>query len=264
MAQFSRTWWGQRFIAALEEFTDESRLGRGRSYAHGGRILDYTLANGTVTARVRGSINPYFGVYKEPIYTTSITIKAISAANWQQVIRQIASRADLVTRLLMNEMPDTLEEAFSALNLHLLPHSERDFVTKCSCPDYANPCKHIAGVYYLLASALDNDPFLMFELRGLSRDDLHTELARSPLGQNLSIRTPHKRCSCCSGASCIVLHQPDQGTSCRNSDQPQRVLDWRKETACTVSQHVTSQRPGTTDQEARGLSTILAQRPVIH
>lgn len=186
MAQFSRTWWGQRFIAALEEFTDESRLGRGRSYAHGGRILDYTLANGTVTARVRGSINPYFGVYKEPIYTTSITIKAISAANWQQVIRQIASRADLVTRLLMNEMPDTLEEAFSALNLHLLPHSERDFVTKCSCPDYANPCKHIAGVYYLLASALDNDPFLMFELRGLSRDDLHTELARSPLGKILA------------------------------------------------------------------------------
>ena len=77
MAQFSRTWWGQRFIAALEEFTDPARLGRGRSYASGGRILEYTLGNGTVTAKVRGSINPYFGVYKEPIYRTSITIKAI-------------------------------------------------------------------------------------------------------------------------------------------------------------------------------------------
>jgi len=185
MALFSRTWWGQRFIAALEEFTDPARLGRGRSYASGGRILDYTLAHGTVTARVRGSINPYFGVYKEPIYRTTITIKAISSADWKKAIRHIASRADLVTKLLMNEMPDTIEDAFSGLGLHLLPHSERDFFTDCSCPDWVNPCKHIAGVYYLLASALDRDPFLMFELRGLSRDDLHAELARSPLGQIL-------------------------------------------------------------------------------
>jgi len=186
MAQFSRTWWGQRFIAALEEFTDEARLGRGRSYASNGRIIEYALSKGTVTAKVRGSINPYFGVYKEPIYKTSITIKAIRSDDWAKVIRQIASRADLITKLLMNEMPDTIEEAFSGLGLHLLPHSERDFVTSCSCPDWANPCKHIAGVYYLLASALDNDPFLMFELRGLSREDLHAELTRSPLGKILA------------------------------------------------------------------------------
>jgi uncharacterized Zn finger protein len=186
MTNFSRTWWGQRFIEALEQFTDPSRLGRGRSYANGGRILNYTLTDGTVNAKVRGSINPYFGVYKEPIYTTSIKIKAINPADWAKVIRQIASRADLVTRLLMNEMPDTIEDAFSMLDLHLLPHSQLDFKTFCSCPDYSNPCKHIAGVYYLLASALDNDPFVMFELRGLSRDDLRAELARSPLGEILA------------------------------------------------------------------------------
>lgn len=186
MAQFSRTWWGKRFIEALEQFTDPARLGRGRSYASNGRILEYTLANGTVTAKVRGSINPYFGVYKEPIYKTTITIKAISPANWTKAIRHIGSRADLVTKLLMNEMPDTIEDGFSELGLHLLPHSEADFVTDCSCPDWSNPCKHIAGVYYLLASALDRDPFLMFELRGLSREALHTELVRSPLGQILS------------------------------------------------------------------------------
>jgi len=185
MTQFSRTWWGQRFIEALERFTDAGRLGRGRSYAHNGRILDYKVTNGTVTARVKGSINPYFGVYKEPIYKTSITIKAITAADWTRVIRHIASRADLVTKLLMNEMPDTIEDAFSGLGLHMLPYSQSEFTTSCSCPDYVNPCKHIAGVYYLLASALDDDPFLMFELRGLSRDNLRTELARSPLGQIL-------------------------------------------------------------------------------
>jgi uncharacterized Zn finger protein len=186
MAEFSRTWWGQRFIEALEKFTNEARLGRGRTYARGGRILDYKLVNGTVTAKVRGSINPYFGVYKEPIYDTSIKIKPITTANWTKVIRQIGSRADLVTKLLMNTMPDNIESAFSSLDLHLLPHSQSDFTTKCSCPDYENPCKHIAGVYYLLASDLDRDPFVMFELRGLSRNDLYAELVQTPLGQILA------------------------------------------------------------------------------
>ena len=186
MAQFGRTWWGQRFLAALEQFTDPARLGRGRSYASGGRILDYTVGRGTVTARVRGSINPYYGVYKEPLYQTTVAITPISAAMWARVIRRMTSRADLVTQLLLQEMPEIIEEVFAAEGLHLLPHSQREFTTSCSCPDYANPCKHIAGVYYLLASALDRDPFLMFELRGLSRDDLHAELARSSLGQILA------------------------------------------------------------------------------
>jgi uncharacterized Zn finger protein len=186
MAQFSRTWWGQRFIEALERFTDAGRLGRGRTYARNGKILDYKLDHGTVTAKVRGSINPYFGVYKEPIYKTQITIQAISAANWSKVIGRIASRADLVTRLLMNEMPDTIEDAFASLDLHLLPYSQKDFKTTCSCPDSSNPCKHIAGVYYLLASDLDRDPFVMFELRGLSRSDLYAELVQTPLGQILA------------------------------------------------------------------------------
>lgn len=186
MGQFSRTWWGQRFIEALEQFTDAGRLSRGRSYASGKRILEYKLNKGTVTAKVRGSINPYFDVYEEPIYKTSITIKAITAAQWKKVIQRIASRADLVTKLLLNEMPDTIEDAFAELDLHLLPHSQSDFKTSCSCPDYANPCKHIAGVYYLLASSLDQDPFVMFELRGLSREELRAELANSPLGEILA------------------------------------------------------------------------------
>lgn len=186
MGQFSRTWWGKRFIDALEAFTDPGRLGRGRSYAVNGRIRSYTIADGTVTAKVRGSVNPYFGVYKEPLYDTEITITPIKPADWTKIISKISMRADLVTKLLMNEMPDAIEDVFTSLGLHLLPHSQRDFETDCSCPDYSNPCKHIAGVYYLLASALDNDPFIMFELRGLSREKLHAELARSPLGQILA------------------------------------------------------------------------------
>ena len=67
-----------------------------------------------------------------------------------------------------------------------MPHSRKDFKTKCSCPDYANPCKHIAGVYYLVASQLDENPFLLFELRGLSKSELQQKLAQTPLGKILS------------------------------------------------------------------------------
>lgn len=186
MAEFSRTWWGQRFLHAIEQITDPGRLGRGRSYARGNKVKSFTLQDGLVKAQVRGSVNPYFGVYKEPLYKTSIEFEPISKANWAAAIAFIASKASLISRLMLNEMPDNIEDAFAKLDLNLLPRSNSNFTTKCSCPDWSNPCKHIAGVYYLLAAELDQDPFLLFELRGLSRDDLQKELAKSPLGQALS------------------------------------------------------------------------------
>lgn len=186
MAQFSRTWWGQRFIAALEKIMDSGRLSRGRSYARNGKVKSFEIDDGLIEARVRGSINPYFGVYKEPLYITTIELKPISAANWSAAIAYVASKASLISRLMLNEMPDNIEDAFTKLDLHLLPHCKDDFKTTCSCPDWSNPCKHIAGVYYLLAAQLDQDPFLLFELRGLSRESLQKELTKSPLGQALS------------------------------------------------------------------------------
>lgn len=186
MAQFSKTWWGKRFIEALEAFTEQGRLGRGRSYARNGKIKEYHFANGKITAKVRGSVNPYFGVYKEPLYNTTIEIKPIGAADWSKAIAYLGSKASLISKLLLGEVPDNIEEAFSHLKLHLLPHSRDDFQTHCSCPDYSNPCKHIAGVYYLVAAELDRDPFLLFELRGISRAKLQQELAKSPLGSALS------------------------------------------------------------------------------
>lgn len=186
MAQFSRSWWGQRFIAALEKIMDSGRLSRGRSYARGGKVKSFGIKDGIISAQVRGSVNPYFGVYKEPLYTTTIEFKPISAANWAAAIAYVASKASLISRLMLNEIPDNIDDAFAKLDLHLLPHRKDDFTTSCSCPDWSNPCKHIAGVYYLIAAQLDQDPFLLFELRGLSRGALQRELAKSPLGQALS------------------------------------------------------------------------------
>lgn len=184
--KFSKTWWGQRFIEALEDFTDSARLGRGRSYARNGKIKECKISQGKITAKVRGSVNPYFGVYKEPLYETTIQITPISPQDWSKVIAFLGSKASLISKLLINEIPDNIEEAFSDLNLHLLPHNREDFQTDCSCPDWTNPCKHIAGVYYLVSSKLDHDPFLLFELRGISRAKLQEELAKSALGKVLS------------------------------------------------------------------------------
>ncbi|MGJ3253750.1 MAG: SWIM zinc finger family protein [Elainellaceae cyanobacterium] len=186
MATFTRTWWGQKFLDAIKDLTDSGRLSRGRSYAQGGKVKSFEIDGTMVTAEVRGSVNPYFGVYKEPLYHTTIEFQPISAAKWIAAIAYIASKASLISRLLLNEMPDTIEDAFSTLNLHLLPKRRSDFDTSCSCPDWSNPCKHIAGVYYLVAAELDRDPFLLFELRGLSKQALHVELAKTPLGQALS------------------------------------------------------------------------------
>jgi uncharacterized Zn finger protein len=186
MAQQTRTWWGKRFIDALESFTDRARLGRGRSYANSRRIRSHTIATGTVTAKIEGNVNPYFGVYKTPIYNTTVQIAPISDDRWTRIIERIASKASLVSRLLINEMPEEIEDAFAALGSNLLPRSRKDFKTGCDCPDDANPCKHIAGLCYFMAARLDQDPFLLFELRGLSRKALKAELTKTPLGKALA------------------------------------------------------------------------------
>ncbi len=186
MTQLTRTWWGKRFIKALEDFSDPARLSRGRSYALSDRIRSWNMHNGRVTAKIEGNINPYFGVYKKPMYNTVVEIKPIPLAIWTKIIKRLASKASLVSQLLLNEMPDNIEESLADLKVDLLPRSEDDFITTCSCPDYSNPCKHIAGLCFFLAAKLDQDPFLLFELRGLPRSALNEQLSKTPLGKVLA------------------------------------------------------------------------------
>lgn len=185
MAEFSRTWWGQKFITAIESFTDSARLGRGRSYARGGKILEFAVNKGEIVATIRGSVNPYFGVYTEPRYHTVVKIKPIAKKDWSKIIQSMATNASFVSKLLLNEVPENIESSFREVNQNLLPYSSKDFQTSCSCPDWSNPCKHIAGLCYRFASELDEDPFLIFELRGLTQEQLHQELAKTSLGKAL-------------------------------------------------------------------------------
>ena len=181
-----RTWWGKKYIEALEGFIDAGRLSRGKSYANENRIKKWTMEGNLITAEIRGNTNPYYGVYKEPTYKTTIQLKAIARADWEKVIQQLGNQAAFISRLLLNEVPDNIEEPFEELGLRLLPSSMKDLQTQCSCPDYANPCKHVAGLDFFLAAKLDQDPFLLFELRGLPRGELSKQLQETPLGRVLS------------------------------------------------------------------------------
>jgi len=181
-----RTWWGKKYIEALEGFIDAGRLARGKGYANDSRIIHWEMAGNRVTARIRGNANPYYGVYEEPQYKTFIELKTIAPNDWRKVIAQLGSRAAFVSRLLLNEVPDSIEEPFAELGLRLLPLHMKDMKTECSCPDYANPCKHIAGLDYFLAAKLDQDPFLLFELRGIARAELLRQLRETPLGKALA------------------------------------------------------------------------------
>ncbi|MBE9079333.1 SWIM zinc finger family protein [Romeria aff. gracilis LEGE 07310] len=184
MAQIDQTWWGQRFLQTLEHYTDSGRLSRGRSYS-GSKIKTFEIDRECVVAQVRGSVNPYFGVHQEPLYTTVLAFEPISRDQWTDAIARLAAKASTLSKLLLGEIPDDIEDTFAALDLHLLPHG-KDFHSECTCPDTSNPCKHVAGVYYRLADELNRDPLQLFELRGLSRQDLQAELAKTPLGKALS------------------------------------------------------------------------------
>lgn len=182
---FTRTWWGDTFLSTIEQFTDRGRLSRGRTYANGRKVLSFEIECDRVSAQVRGSVNPYYGVYTEPIYDTVLEFEPISRAKWTAVIALMASKVSVLSKLLVGEIPSNIEESFDTLGLHLLPQ-KGDFTSQCSCPDWSNPCKHVAGVYYLVAAELDRDPLKLFELRGLSREDLLAELSKTPLGVALS------------------------------------------------------------------------------
>jgi uncharacterized Zn finger protein len=186
--KMSLTWWGRDFITALEGVTDAGRLQRGRAYSTDQRLLQFSLNGDQVRAVVRGNKNPYFGVYVEPEYQVKIELKRLNSKEWQQVIDRLAANAGWLTRLLQGEVPEGIDEAFAGSGIGLLPASGKELKASCDCPDYANPCKHIAGVYYRIATLLDHDPFLLFQLRGISQTELQKRLATTPLGQALAGR----------------------------------------------------------------------------
>lgn len=159
---FASRWWGQRWIETLDDFDIGTRLVRGRSYARRGQVATLEILKGSVRAEVQGSeIEPYI---------VSIKFQILTGRQWDKVTSRLLERPIFAALLLGNEMPRDIESVFKDEGLSLFPEREKDLETSCSCPDWSNPCKHIAAVFYLMGEAFDNDPFLIFKLRGMEKE----------------------------------------------------------------------------------------------
>jgi uncharacterized Zn finger protein len=163
-------WWSQRFIAHLETFNVESRLKRGRTYARGGQVLELDVEPGVVLAKVQGS--------RYTPYKVRLRCRVISDTKWRRVEKAMAAQALPLAQLLAGEMPRDIDDLLAACKVSLFPRSTRELTATCSCPDWENPCKHIAAVYYLLAERFDHDPFLIFAWRGREQDELLAALRK--------------------------------------------------------------------------------------
>lgn len=167
---FTATWWGSRWIKALTPLMDSGRLSRGRSYARKGQVLEINIQPGKVTARVQGS--------RPTPYKVTIELNPLNDGQWGTVFEALAGQAIYAAQLLNGEMPDDIESIFNAVKVPLFPTSRGDLGSSCSCPDWANPCKHVAAVYYLLGERFDADPFLLFTLRGRNKEQVAAELRK--------------------------------------------------------------------------------------
>ncbi|MFY9221315.1 MAG: SWIM zinc finger family protein [Blastocatellia bacterium] len=174
------TWWSKRFLDVLHSFDIGARLSRGRNYAHKGQVINIDIEAGLVSAKVQGS--------RETPYKIKIKLKVLSKKEWEQVEEALVERAIFLASLLAGEMPKDIEEVFRGVNLSLFPSRGSDLDTECSCPDWSNPCKHTAAVYYILAEQFDEDPFLLFTWRGRTKKELIEKL-RSLRGVSTDVET---------------------------------------------------------------------------
>jgi uncharacterized Zn finger protein len=162
---FGRTWWGDAWVTALEDRArlDPNRLPRGRTYARKGTVGELVIAPGQVRAAVQGS--------RARPYQVRVRVRTLEATEWDRVLDTIAAQIGHAAALLDGELlPEVADDVRSA-GTDLLP-GPGELQPRCSCPDWADPCKHAAAVCYLVADVLDTDPFALLLLRGRGRDEV--------------------------------------------------------------------------------------------
>jgi uncharacterized Zn finger protein len=130
-----------------------------------------------ISARVQGS--------QRTPYKVTIRIAPLTDAQWDKVIDTLAEQAIFSAQLLAGEMPADIEDAFRSAGVSLFPVTRGDLETDCSCPDWANPCKHVAATHYILGEQFDEDPFLLFRLRGRTQEQIMQALRLRRAGQEL-------------------------------------------------------------------------------
>lgn len=174
-AAFGTTWWGQAWLDAFEAIAGGrgSRLARGRRWAREHRAEDIALDAGGVQAFVQGD--------RPDPFEARVVVRPLRDDEWEAVFDAIAAKAAHAAALLDGELDPAVVEDAATVEVDLLPRP-RDLSTVCSCPDEVEPCEHAAAVCYLLAAALDADPFVLLHVRGRTREQVLDEVRRRRSG----------------------------------------------------------------------------------
>jgi len=163
-----REWWTEQWLDLINSYRFKKRLERGWKYAREGNVLSIEFEGQKVIAQVRGT-------EAEP-YQLSLWLDTFSDEDWKYVTETMSQRAIFSAKLLAGEMPQNIEDVFAVAGQRLFPFNLSDIHSQCSCPDQANPCKHISAVYYMLGDRFSDDPFLLFQLRGRTKQQILTQL----------------------------------------------------------------------------------------
>ena len=165
-----RSWWAKRWLATLEAMRLGGRLGRGRNYALSGQVTAMRIEGPHVEATVVGT--------RADPYSVSIVFRTPSDAAHARIVAKLRAEPMRVARLLADDLPTEVEALFKAEGLDLFPGGKLapgryDMTTKCSCPDYANPCKHVTAALLILGEEIARRPATLLELRGITMEELY-------------------------------------------------------------------------------------------
>ena len=175
----AKTFWGKAWCTNLESYSDyENRLPRGRTYARNGSIIDLSLSKGEITALVSGS----------SIYKVKITITKVITPKWRKIVKECSGKIDSVIELLQGKFSKAVMEIITDPKKGLFPHP-KEIKLSCSCPDWAEMCKHVAAVLYGVGARLDNRPEELFLLRQAD----HFELIAKAGTKSLVNKTMYKK-----------------------------------------------------------------------
>ncbi len=164
----AKTFWGKAWCENLESYSDyENRLPRGRTYVRNGSVVDLQISSGSILALVSGS----------ELYEVSLTIVPLPKPRWKSVCEDCAGAIDSLVELLQGRFSKGTMERLCRQKAGLFP-SPGEIRLRCSCPDSAGMCKHIAAVLYGVGARLDHKPELLFVLRGVDQKDLIAQAGR--------------------------------------------------------------------------------------
>ncbi len=177
--KYGNTWWGAQWLKALQGIDYSNRIPRGKTYANKGAVKDMLIEDGKIQAKVQGS--------QPRPYKQTLSVTPFSLVEKAQIVQAITENPFILSALLNKQLPNELLEEVNRLGIRLFPSSWQDMEAKCSCPDWAVPCKHLAAVIYVTVNEIDKNPFMVFLLRGLN---VLEELQRLGFGASGNFQLP--------------------------------------------------------------------------